>query len=420
MRQGFVAAGAGFAGTILLLFLGTQILDWNWVVAVCLGSFLFGLYRTLRRIPSPYRLAQQVDTRLALDDCLSTAYYFSDPQSNGNGSRRFRASVLEQAIRLCEGITAKAAAPIRLPRSAHAALALALAAAGMFYLRYAVRGSLDLRPPMAPSVIDYFRPTWLIADSRTYSGRRPPAPYSGDGITLDPEKTRSGDPDAEVEGPSSIRDSTRGEAAKESPADDSSSLLDKMKNAFKDMLDKLGIEPEPGEQTTAAKSGEGDAKQSDKGGEKKQSEKNDSPDQGTIEADEEANAAGPTEDKVQSAKKNSDRKGEDAPGGGEGSGIGENEGEKQIQEAAELAAMGKITELLGKRQANLTGEVMVEVTTSKQQKATAPYTDASAAHGEGGGEIHRDEVPLLYQQYVQQYFEQVHKAAPAAAPANKQ
>ena len=73
--------------------------------------------------------------------------------------------------------------------------------------------------------------------------------------------------------------------------------------------------------------------------------------------------------------------------------------------------MGKISEIFGKRAENLKGEVTVEVSSGDQQLKT-PYSQSAAAHSDTGGEIHRDEVPLIYQQYVQQYFEQVRKLPP--------
>lgn len=89
--------------------------------------------------------------------------------------------------------------------------------------------------------------------------------------------------------------------------------------------------------------------------------------------------------------------------------MGKADGDKAIRDAEQQQAMGKISELFGKRAQNITGEVMVEVSGGKQQLRTQ-YSKSSAAHAEGGGEIHRDEVPLHQQHYVQQYFEEVRKA----------
>ena len=91
--------------------------------------------------------------------------------------------------------------------------------------------------------------------------------------------------------------------------------------------------------------------------------------------------------------------------------------QQAVREAEQLAAMGKISEIIGKRSAQVTGEVMVEVGSSKQQLKT-PWSQRQAAHSEAGSEIHRDEVPLMYQQFVQQYFEEIRKSSepkPAAA-----
>jgi len=64
------------------------------------------------------------------------------------------------------------------------------------------------------------------------------------------------------------------------------------------------------------------------------------------------------------------------------------------------------------------GEMMVEVKSSRQQQLRTAYSDRRGAHRESGGEIHRDEVPLDLQHYVQQYFENVRK--PGAGKAARE
>jgi hypothetical protein len=96
------------------------------------------------------------------------------------------------------------------------------------------------------------------------------------------------------------------------------------------------------------------------------------------------------------------------------SGIGRQDGSKDLREAQQLAAMGKISEIIGRRSQNLTGDVMVEVTSGKQELQTA-YSQQKAGHKDAGGEIHRDEIPLAYQAFVQHYFDEVRKA-PAPHP----
>jgi len=416
LQQAVAAVAAAFAGVILLLFLGTQILAWYWILIVCTGSFFLGLYRTLRRTPSAYQLAQEADRRLALQDSLSTAYYFSEAESKGRGSKRFQELVFERASQLCGGIAAKAAAPIRIPRSAYAATALALVALGMFSIRYLVRGSLDLRPPLMPSVVDFFRPSWLIAEFRKPAAQRTPGLPPQAGLPRDRDGARSGEPDElDPTGPGQEGAIGHGDS-------EESSLLEKLRDALQEMMDKLQTEDEAGQQgEKAAEDGTAAGKQTQQGKEKGKASPDGQPGEGTPKSDQQGEQTTPGETKAQAGQKSGadSSPGEDSPADGEGSGIGDSDGAKDIRQAEQLAAMGKISEIFGKRQASLTGEVMVRAPSRNEQKLATPYSESDATHAEGGGEIQRDEVPLLYQRYVQQYFEQVHKPAAAAEPARR-
>jgi hypothetical protein len=57
----------------------------------------------------------------------------------------------------------------------------------------------------------------------------------------------------------------------------------------------------------------------------------------------------------------------------------------------------------------------VEVPSGRQQLRTS-YTRKRSTHGDTGGEIGRDEIPLMLQPYVQRYFDEIRKT-PAAAKA---
>jgi hypothetical protein len=76
--------------------------------------------------------------------------------------------------------------------------------------------------------------------------------------------------------------------------------------------------------------------------------------------------------------------------------------------------------LIGKRSEQVTGESMIEVQSGNQKLQTA-YKDKAATHGEGTGEVSRDEIPLSVQAYVQEYFQQVRKpdSFVSKAPAPK-
>jgi MFS family permease len=68
----------------LLLFLGTDILDWRWLIIVPAAPFAAGAWIAFRRLPASYPTAQLLDRRLNLADSLSTALFFTVP----NPSRR--------------------------------------------------------------------------------------------------------------------------------------------------------------------------------------------------------------------------------------------------------------------------------------------------------------------------------------------
>jgi hypothetical protein len=97
---------------------------------------------------------------------------------------------------------------------------------------------------------------------------------------------------------------------------------------------------------------------------------------------------------------------------------GSEDGIKAVKAAAQMKAMGKISELIGKRSEQVTGESMIEVQSGNQKLQTA-YKDKSAAHGEGSGVVSRDEIPLAEQAYVQEYFQQVRKPDSSSAPKAK-
>ena len=99
-----------------------------------------------------------------------------------------------------------------------------------------------------------------------------------------------------------------------------------------------------------------------------------------------------------------------------GSGVGKQDGNKDAKLAEQLAAMGKISEIIGKRSANVSGEITIEVQNTSQQLRT-PYAASGASHAQTTGEIARDEVPMMYQSFVQQYFEHVRKQETASVKA---
>ncbi|HTW67044.1 MAG TPA: hypothetical protein VME17_20635 [Bryobacteraceae bacterium] len=205
---------------------------------------------------------------------------------------------------------------------------------------------------------------------------------------------------------------------------DNSSLGSKLRDALSNLLAKMKPQSKPGAGKPNDSSQSASSRSPQQQGEKQEG---DSKSPGQEQADASANSQSQGEQqqggKQQASQGKSDGRSNNQPNSPDGkSGIGKQDGDKAAREAAELAAMGKLSEIIGKRAANITGEVMVEVSSGKQQLKTQ-YSDRDAAHADTGGEINRDEVPLAYQQYVQQYFTQMRKMpaskAKDAAPDTK-
>src|SRR5258708_15847306 len=154
LSEGGYALSGGMGGVILLLIAGTQILDWPFLVAIVGGTLALGIFRTLRRVPTPYAIAQLVDRRLLLADTLSTALFFAD------GGAKISAPMRDEQRAQAEQVAARAdvkrAIPFAMPRAIYSLAALGLVASGLFALRYGMSRSLDLRAPLARLVVETF------------------------------------------------------------------------------------------------------------------------------------------------------------------------------------------------------------------------------------------------------------------------
>jgi hypothetical protein len=197
-------------------------------------------------------------------------------------------------------------------------------------------------------------------------------------------------------------------------ASEKSSMLDKMRDAMANLLAKMSMQPKSGDASKAGSSGQRDQKDASQKGPSSPGK----PQPGNPNEEAQADREGQKSDSTQAARGKSGDKNSDQPASPDAkSGIGRQDGSKDAKIAEELAAMGKISEIIGKRSASVTGEMMVEVASGKQQLKTQ-YSGKHGAHAEAGGEINRDEVPLAYQQYVQQYFEEIRKL-PSGNPREK-
>ena len=465
------AAGA----LILLLIAGTQVLDWYWPVLVFGATLAYGFWRIRQRSLSEYALAQIVDQRLSLSDRISTVVYFE-----AQGRPETLHTVERQALEQLKAGDLERAVPISRPRAATYAAGLAAVALAIVGVRYGVLHTLSLSQPLAhfesatvPEPVAEAKSTKSAIQERfeqqlkqlgisvedleapgikaekgqetTMSAINSPE-GQGTGIEKgqeaggtkgtpdNQEGGEGGEKSDDAQGPeggaksdeSGGKESKDGKSQSQPPgskpggngANQDSSLMAKMKDALSNLMNKMGSQGQKGDdkqgsaQAQSPSQGKGQQQPGQKGtqGQSKNAEGQPSPDQqGDKDSEGSEKMAG---SQSKAGDKNADRPGsQDAK-----SGMGKQDGAKEIHEAEQLAAMGKISEIFGKRAAQINGEMTVEVPAGKQQLKTA-YTGRRAAHADTSGESNRNEIPLQYQTYVQRYFEEVRKQPAPKAKA---
>ena len=474
--QGANAAIAALAAFILLLLLGTLILSWPVALSIPLAATAFGIYRVKRRMPSPYAVAQLIDQRLGLADNLSTALFFSEVDPGARVSPDIRRAQFEEAERLAQTVDVRRAVPYTMPRAVYLVAGLALVAASLFALRYGLSRHLDLKQPLAnflPESLTGGKAVHQANNARRNARQTPQTPDDGssapnqdqpapgqqdanqeiptpgeipaealakmDAKSVPVQKAdeqrdnemATDDADSEGEADSSQSgeesqdgqgDGKSGQSDKQQKGDkqdakdasESSSLMSKMKDAFQNLLSKA----KPQQSQQGEKQGkDGNSAQSKAQQGSKQNGKDGQPQNSQQQGDAQEGEDGQEAKNSENAQQGKGQGKSDSQQASKqpGSGIGSQDGDKAIKNAEQLAAMGKISEILGKRSATISGEATVEVQTTNQQLRT-PYAQKGAQHTQAGAEISRDEVPVALQPYVQQYFEQVRKQA---APAEK-
>lgn len=190
-------------------------------------------------------------------------------------------------------------------------------------------------------------------------------------------------------------------------------LVDKVREALSSLMAKLHPKEsdrnaDQGNQGSAQdKKGDQVAAAKDRNGNLQQSARN-------SQSSQEQNAVGAvhgrTTEKAQPSQNQSSDESSDQKSASSHSGIGHTNGDKGIKDAEQLKAMGKLAEIIGKRSANLTGDITVETSSTNQQLRTQ-YSGRMGEHADLGGEINRDEIPVMYREYVREYMQLVHKQA---------
>jgi hypothetical protein len=473
VEQLSIAFALVFAGVILLLLLGTQILNGYWLLLLAAVGIGITALRVRARLLGLYRIAQFLDSRLALQDSLSTAWFLlSQPGGTERPNARFQ---LEHAERLALGVDPAGAFPLKGQRLWALAGGIGAVAFGLFALRYLVTDSLSLRQAFIPARLvevfehvnnplsakreqpanpsgkerrdaatpqndaktaeqDHLQTEQLKAlSAESVDAAKIPTPSSEGHSSDHPEDgksdNRSDNPDAartpgrnqtgEKNGPQNgeqsgpTPNSGQPQAAEQKNASqEAASVMDRMKDALSSMLAKMrpnpnGQKSQPQSQRSSEEKKSGDQAAGSKD-QNSDAQKDSRAQQSNQEQSSEGQAQGQTTEKAQASQGRNSSPSADKNSADAHSGVGKQDGDKSVSEKEQLKAMGKLAEIIGKRSADLTGDIMVENPSGKQQLKTA-YSQRMGSHTDLGGEINRDEIPLADQQYVREYMEEVRK-----------
>lgn len=468
LEQGAIAASFVFAGCALILILGTQLLSWYWLVLLGAVGAAVAAIRVRRRMPTAYLTAQTLDSRLVLYDSISTAWHLKqNPELAETPAGRVQ---LGQAEALAAEIEANSVFPVKLHRSWAFALALAAIVLSLFSVRYLVQRNMNLSRGLVPLHLE--RLAAALRSEIGVAARSAPAPSlsgnqkseaqqlartqaadprmndvlgmknpveapskeggaqsnnaldksAADGKSAPSGKTSGADssPDASPmpsSKESSSGDTKNGEKGDRSQASEdqqNESLMSRMKDAASSFMAKMKPDessqsPQASSQNSAAP--DQDQTQNENGQSQSQTSASQSA-QAQTKSDAKSSEQAQATEMSQSGDSRNSGNSENKEGNQSKSGVGKQDGGKDVKLAQEREAMGKLAEIIGKRSRDLSGEMMVEVPSGRQQLKTS-YTGEVARHSDTGGEINRDEIPVALQPYIREYMELVRKSATA-------
>lgn len=466
LRDAGLALAIALAGPVLLLALGTELFPAPLLALFLAAGVAAAGYHWWKSKPIPYRVAQVLDARWGTEDQIATAYYFTREASTdvpAVQSQRQRAALAATAGDLAIGL------PFETPRSMYWLGGMALLSLALFGVRYGTQASLNLGPPLwpvsqgatsagagqqhdeeqarasdegddpAPSLDNQGK---LKKAEKAQKKEALPidalaADAGGDGegneevITPEVEGLSTGEefgdelamnapkqdaPQGE-QGDSSEKkagDGTEGSSGdkqgdqNEDWNEGSNSLLDKLKDAFQNMLARMNMEDTQQGQPSSQQAPPSDERQTadQSTGAGKQQGEDDAKAEGLNATNSQMSEGETTEgasDQMAQGQggKDNPNKGSE---GQSGAGAGSEDGAKEaLEEYAQMQAMGQLSELYQKRAEEISGEVMIE-TEQAQQTARTPYADRQPGHQDRGGEVSRDEIPLAYQSYIKNYF----------------
>ena len=471
VRLQLMARAAGWAvavallGPLLLLLFGS-----TWFPPALLWVGLIGGIATATAIwrkaqTSDYEIAQALDRSWECADQVSTACYFgSEADASSDEIRAQR----EMAARASDGRVAGEALALKTPVAAWCAAAVLLAVASLVGVRYSVAPQLALESSLPPLLF----PGWAgesseelaaalitdraddeadgdrnatrsdehLAEARDAAG---PTPLNIDPVAALGEDGASAAPEVEgldaqadagdqlsFEDPGSRDD--QGPAGDEGSPDEqgsnldrqaesmerqdadgdwgqqSNSLLDRLKEALKQLSEGRDPEsPQTAQQDPGSQQEGSNAENSPEASEEGSAEAANgqgAPAEAAMEADESE-----SENPMQAAQGGGDYSGSGNEGEGQSEGAaGDGEGTKEIEKRlAQQAAFEALEEFYLQRAEELSGDVLVETTTGEASAAATPYRLQQGSHRDNSGLALRDEAPAAYRTFVENYFREI-------------
>ena len=467
LRDTLLSLTIAVTGLAALLALGTDYFPPALLWLFAAAGIAAGIVRWKRSQPPPYRVAQLLDRRWQTDDQVSTAYYFLKESARAGvvaEQQRSAARSLAAAgdltaalpLRVPQavwGVLAMLALSGALFVARYAlqpALSLERPLASM--LVQALLGPENgqnetgaLEPESAPRPGEEESAPSLEEEGETRDPESRPSPQESpqapeafaapidplnveipevEGLSLEEpygdemdynslvEAEQQGKQQGEKgESPSDAgksSDPNSEQAGQESQTDpwnqEADNLLDRLKEAFQNMLAKMNMEPPKGPSSEKAESESNSNAESS--GEK--AEASEGTAQGGASESGEAQMEGGESGQPSSQQIAQGESGNSSEQPGQGqpaSAAGGNDGSKEAAELAEIEqAMGRLEELYSRRAEEMRGEVMIETETARQTART-PYQPKAAGHEDLGGTVSRDAIPLAYQSYIKSYFE---------------
>lgn len=415
---------------------------------------------------SSYEIARILDRRWNSNDQVSTAYHFAG--GSGEAAEVVRAQ-RELAVSAVSNRDAAEALPLKATPVVWVAAALLLAVMALTGLRYSVAPTLVLESALTPALLSgeakaaQQRPLETdmeqaakaaandkaaalgeeLAEAREQAESVAfpfdPAITNGEDASLvaaeaegldtsanagdeldfqqsgDPSGQPGGEQDGDGDGDQQGSDLDRSGDTPEKAESDSSwseksnSLLDRLKDALKQMRENMSSEPsQASAQEGAAATEEGsDSAASPESGKQ---QPGDPAAEGEGAAAEASMDPGEPQEGAQQASQGS---GSDSGAGSEGEGdsagaAGDGDGSKEIQQQqAQDAAFEALEEFYLQRAEELSGDVLVETNTGEISAAATPYKTQQAGGREGAGVAVRDEAPAAYQTFVENYFREI-------------